>query len=590
MTSTATTAATSIPTHNDNPLAAPPPAEFGIVIDTLPVRAGTTVHGKIWIRVRSEIQNCQLQASLVGTEVAQVGSLSNTSTRPLLVSVPIFPTKDNTHEFFGGANQDATTTVNQLNLKSIPPGRYVCPFKLELPTILPASFVFYDAKDTRNQSCAIDYRIKAHLFGSAENASCSCEQPLDIWSAPRTVGANSLPPIPYLGEPTTRQDAVSACCGGCMGSSSGGGGSLTLGARLENTVVEKGQSFAFSYCFRNNMNNPEGSTYKIRAKIVQTCSWTAAKFLKVKSSETILQQITFSAPKDQDSFDDTNRFTILSNELASNKYQSTVTVPLDQVLSTYTGEVVRVDHELVLSSEYVPPANATSNNKKQAAPLQVQVRVPLFVSESQSVKLEATPTPETVIPQQVAHTLPTDFDTGGNDVSHARPVVIAVEDIQTGGLVHHGGATTASAPASVDFLDESTIKPSFETLLRELEFAIGGQEVIEKHQSEINWKPILEGLSPQQYANLLPLVRSAFEQVSFASLVANCVVVFTSQHVAAALYTCNPLVRCSMVQHLADLCEDLHKPESQNVILSSLTAWERTVVEESLLKLVKRKG
>lgn len=549
----------------------PTTADFGIVLDSHPLRAGAVLSGKIWVHLRTELPGCHLKAALVGSEIAQIGG--SRSERPLMyVNIPV-----NDNEVFGHTSR-------------VVPGRYVCPFEIELPSFLPASFLHVEMdKDT----CAVDYRIKASLQGDAPDAYCACEQPVDVWAAPIDERI-----LPYSGQPVSSSQGEGTCCCCCCpklwlrfcgcccccGFGSGAGASATLAGRMDTTVIEKGKNARMTYTYRNENVNKEDIS-KIRVQVVQSCAWKAQNRQR-RSSEVTLQQVTLTLPPGDRPVKegDADLHTEMLNELLSGKGQQTLEIPLD-AFTTYTGAVVEVNHDLVMSFLVEEDEKKQKKGGETPEPLMVvQARVPIHVSESRAVKRDAAQTPQTVIPDLVVHVLPDDFLDPSATVTHANLISIPVEDVSTGGAIRHGKAPY-DGPKS-----NENVKPSFSALLKETTDSVAGAEVVGRRKNEINWKPFLETMSPADYGAMVRQIRSPVDQPDFAVLVAGEIQEFSCRHAAAAIKNAHYSNRCVMVDKLSDLCVDLHKSEGQNAILSVLTEWEKLVVDRSFKQMVKRKG
>jgi hypothetical protein len=115
----------------------------------------------------------------------------------------------------------------------------------------------------RRDVCKVDYEVKAILKGSGTFYNYNCNRTVNVTAKPMTQ-KELQEPVPFEGQPVVQNVNFLYCLNR---------GSITLGARLENTVLSKsGDPVILSVECRNNATV---EIKKVTAELKQKVRWTA---------------------------------------------------------------------------------------------------------------------------------------------------------------------------------------------------------------------------------------------------------------------------------------------------------------------------
>jgi hypothetical protein len=155
----------------------------------------------------------------------------------------------------------------------ISPGKYILPFDIELPEFQPSS-VRESGNGKTVGSSKIIFTIKAILKGSGMLYNYKCDRIIFVKAQPleRVVR-------PFKGEPSTAKVQFYLCFHR---------GTMIVGAHMEDTMLDRGQTTKLSLSCRNNST---ASVEDVEAKLVQITRWYAGG--RANERQRILQAMSF---------------------------------------------------------------------------------------------------------------------------------------------------------------------------------------------------------------------------------------------------------------------------------------------------------
>jgi len=602
-------------------------ANFGIILDHPAVYAGSFVSGKVFLDVNKEIKGSHMTLEFYGKEWTEVRYTETYTT-----GTGNNRTTHTRTRYAHGSRQLVHVSVPLQNLSivqsgRIPMGKYIVPFQIQVPSFLPST-MRYSGGDGY---CKISYEIKSIIKGSGFFVNYNASHAVQIVAAPSFTGQL----IPYNGEPVTT--AVNLCC--CCNR-----GTMTLGAYMDTTVIEKGRAATVHFACRNHSSVPVDS---VTVRVIQKCHWNAGG--RSANSTRTLFQTTFDKQHMREALervtkDETNRtrsvdslrnerLTIME-ELRVGQNKQIAVIPMDSHV-TYVGEIIKIAHELrltvqtdccidnpevripLLISEPRPvvpppsqPTTTTTNMVAPTAPPSTGVPITTGIPLVDPVAIPTPPLPTAPmessvpvatgmssdgasIPFAQATVLPNDFtNTNDNDPSdnviYAQAVCIETDINLTGGVATLESSDTTGQPsAPVEPSTTTTTVPSATTLVTLMKDSIGDVEIIQQKLNDPAWKSFFATLTSSDFATILSKVESSFDRPTVAVLMAKAHTRFTCQHVASAIKIAASWNRTLYVEQLVEYCIDL--VENQKTIISVLTEWEKSVTEQAIANAMEQR-
>jgi hypothetical protein len=435
----------------------------------------------------------------------------------------------------------------------ISPGKYRLGFDIELPDCLPTSM-----REGMNRSnCEIVYTIKADLKGSGmfQNYKCACTF---------FVKAKPLEKVvqPFEGQPNTVN--VKFCC--CLNR-----GSMTVGAHMEDTVLEKGQTAKLSLSCRNNSTV---RVHKLEAKLVQVTRWQARNHSQMQTR--ILQVMDFGTQglernlKILQSGSESDQIQMLE-ELRRGSNSHIVTMS-PGAFNTYQGQVLSIRHELRIrvttnrcidNPEVVIPIRTGERGNASTSPPPATASYAPVAATAPYAPMAATApyAPSAAIPQGFSE-----------NAVQASVVYVSSGQVFTGGAVIDG--------ENDDFVIQAygeAAPASLATLYKEMTESVADLDIVQRHTSDPSWASIFQTMRPADFGQMIKLVNLDFDQPRVALVVAEHIPNVTCKYVAAAVRAASEWNRPTMVEKLLPLCTDV--AANKQIILAELSEWERTVTE-----------
>jgi hypothetical protein len=432
---------------------------------------------------------------------------------------------------------------NMIQNGRMSPGKYVMPFDIELPEFLPSS-VSESGNGSTVGSCEIVYTIKATLKGSGILYNYKCDRIVFVKAQPLEKVI-----LPYEAEPSSVK--VKSCC--CFDR-----GIITVGAHMEDTVLEKGQTAKLSLSCRNNSTV---SVEKVEANLIQITRWYAGGH--TNEQQRNLQKMSFTTQgldrkiklleRGQSEREDQIQ---MLEELRGGTNSHMVTMA-PGAFNTYQGQIMSIKHELrinvvtsfcignpqvVIPMRTGEPGNASTSHRYPSAPhadLTTSAMLPQGFSES------AVQSPVVYVPSGQVHTGGAAMDGENEDF------VIA--------------ALGEAAPINLD------------TLFKEMTDSVADLEIVRRRIADPSWVPIFRTMSSSNFGKMIKLVDLDFDQPKVAVVVAEQIANFTCQCVVAAVRAASEWNRSTMVDKLVPLCTDL--VANKHIILDELSDWDKIVTE-----------
>jgi hypothetical protein len=424
----------------------------------------------------------------------------------------------------------------------ISPGKYILPFDIELPRFLPSSV--RESGGGTDGRCEIVYTIKAILKGSGMLYNYQCNRIIVVKAQPLENLVQ-----PFEGEPSSVK--VKFCC--CFNR-----GTMTVGAHMEDTVLEKGQTAKLSLSCRNNSTE---SVEKVEAKLVQITRWYAGGH--TDEQKRILQEMSFDTQGldrkikmlERGQSEREDQVQILE-ELRRGANSHMVTMP-PGALNTYEGQVMSIKHELRIK---VITSFCIDNPR---------VVIPMRTGESGNASTSHPPASAPHADLTESAILPQGFSGGAVQSS-----VVYVSS----GQVHTGGA--AMDGENEEFVIEAVGEAapiSLETLFKEMTDSVADLEIVCRRIADSSWAPIFRTMSSTNFGKMIKLVDLDFDQPNVAVVVAEQIPNVTCQYVVAAVRAASKWNRPTMVEKLVPFCTDL--VTNQQIILAELSDWDKIVTE-----------
>jgi hypothetical protein len=443
-------------------------------------------------------------------------------------------------------------TLQMIQNGRIPPGKYQVPFDIELPDYLPASLSVVSGRNV----CKINYNLKAVLKGSGTFYNYNCDRTVTIKAKPMTQ-KELQEPVPFEGQPVV-QDIYFLCCLNR--------GSVTLGARLENTVLSKsGDPVTLSVECRNNATV---QIKEITAELTQQVRWTAKGHSGWRNHK--LAKLTFNQSQMRN-FQPTTQALLrgdsvrqqgdqMLRELRDGAHNQPLAILPGPALASYQGGVMSIEHKLKITMM----TGACVTNPEIVIPVRV-VETGTSGASNSSAPPAPPPTESAFVPSYFA----------GDDVISAETIKVHSNPYSTGGTVVEGGTDEEIAVWPFSTTSSEAQPASMDKLLTEMKYSVGDLEIVKRYIDDPDWKYLFKSITPSQYAEILKKVDSDFDQPAVAVLIAEHTSNFTCQHVVSAIHITSDWNRATFVEKLFKLCKD--STTNSNVIKQELTDWEKTV-------------
>jgi hypothetical protein len=425
------------------------------------------------------------------------------------------------------------------------PGKYILPFDIELPEFLPTSM----SASAHGSTCQIVYQVKAVLKGSGMLYNYKCDRAISVKAQPLEKVVQ-----PFEGEPSSVK--VKLCC--CLNR-----GTMTVGAHMEDTVLEKGETAKLSLSCRNNSTV---RVQKVEANLTQIIQWHAGGHSA--SESRILQAMDFGTQGldrkakllQRGESVRGDQIQILE-ELQRGANSHTVTMP-PNAFNTYQGQVMSIHHELRINVT----TNCCIDNPQVIIPIRTGESGNASTSRPPSTAPHADLTESAMIPQGFSE-----------NAVQSSVVYMPSGQVYTGGAAVDGendefviSAVGEAAPISL------------ETLFKEMNESVADLEIVRKRIADPSWASIFQTMSPTDYGKMIKLVDLDFDQPKVAAVVAEQIPNVTCQYVVAAVRAASEWNRTTMVEKLVPLCTDV--VARKQIILAELSDWDTIVTERVFQK------
>ena len=247
----------------------------------------------------------------------------------------IFETAQNDGEEEDEEDAMQESNTGKKNKIRIPPGKYLIPFALELPESIPGSLCYDDSSDGK---CEIRYYFKVILKGSGRMWYYSSEETVHVKSRkPKKKSPDKQQDvIPYDAPPVN--DPVRSCCFPL--------GSISLGARLDDAQVHKGQECRVNVSCRNHF---AAEIDLVRATLRQEFKWKGGSH-RARGMQSI-SSVDFTKPL------------LLQGSLATQSKALQQTQDIASEMKEMFREVNKVQNSATFTIPREYGESATNNNK-----------------------------------------------------------------------------------------------------------------------------------------------------------------------------------------------------------------------------------
>lgn len=376
-------------------------------------------------------------------------------------------------------------------------------------------------------------------------------------------------------------------------------GAFTVGARVPDTHVGRGQVFHVFLACQNPIANIEIERVEVKLREVRVCKEQGAEHgPEVEQKKTLWheQDIQQSIPglvrRRADTADQAARELLQDLESSSNCFS--IHIP-HLALDTFMGILVRVEHHIKVTlktawlienpSFQIPvrigsPPIVSSGPTSGGETDQVVQAIPVpMASGSQGHNVESLPSPTpmvTTVP--IVSAVP--INARNNDMN---------EVIQLGGTA----VIETNAETDDDFGDLAALvpvppptMPTLDTLLQDMVRSINDVKIIQSKLQDSRWvESVLSRLTVEEYGSVIAHVNVDFDQATVAQLLAPVVAQFTCDYCVAALANSCEWNRPNTVGRLLPYCSDVRG--RYYIIQQQLTDWERTVTANDFARVLQ---
>ena len=467
---------------------------------------------------------------------------------------------------------------------------YRFPFQVRLPADLPGSmYVGENGANLGGGHAEIAYRVAAELRGGGWFGRHRTEQPIRVGSAPLPAH-----PVPHLVAPIPKD--VKYCC--CFHA-----GTVTMGARVENTRVGRGERVAVDFACKNQslrgIDRVEvtveeqarfsaGGKHNRASRVIATATvretehWARIskremKELKAKSrSHTDSEDSLLGRPR--------SMLQVIHEALYDSEHRTFVSIDPSS-LESFQGLLLQVSHFLTIK---VVTSGCCTRNPSIEVPMYLGT---LATSSSQSgqqsptlaepiVAVPSAP-PLQPMPMPVPSAPPAEWAS-----AVATPVKVVGESAAVvGGAAiweSEGDADDSASPDAQHGEDVpvtvAEVVPSLHNLLTEIAYAVSPLSAVEKRLDDDEWRRrVFAPLTPSDYAAVITAAGVEFDHPEMAALVAPSVRSYTHEYVVAALRAVADWLRTPLLSKALPLCSDLR--ENAAKIRAELTDWELVCTE-----------
>ncbi|KAL7463412.1 hypothetical protein ACHAXS_003784 [Conticribra weissflogii] len=485
--------------------------------------------------------------------------------------------------------------------------KYRFPFQIQLPPDLPSS-MFCSENHRGGKSggyCEIEYKIKAELKGSGRFFNYKVERLINVVSAP-------LPPqpVPHL-IPPVKQKVNFLCCFDV--------GTITMGARVENTRVGKGETASIDFACKNQSRR---GIDRVEATITEEVEWSAGgrsnsmrrrlasrtfrpdeRWIKLSKEE--MRSLKSSAKSPTSTFRNEEQSILEEIHRAIHDGENRVALDIASTsYQSYLGALIKVNHHLKIK---VFTSGLCTHNPK--------VRVPLYIGTPSSFggnqgttntveqsQYDTVPTVEAVPSAPYIHSAPyvaTAMPEPSAPPAEWASAVTATPFVMTqsaavvgGGKIYQAEGENAHDNESPDGevqLAIAEVVPSLPNLIQEIQLSVGPLSTIHRRLTQQPWKrAVFDPMTPNQYASVIRAVGIEFDQPDVAAALAPAVRggSFTHEYVIAAIRAVSEWLRTPMIGKLLPLCIDLEANSGK--ILNQLSDWEKVCTQQNFRDALQR--
>mmetsp|Transcript_19736 Transcript_19736/g.28117 ORF Transcript_19736/g.28117 Transcript_19736/m.28117 type:complete len:588 (-) Transcript_19736:1852-3615(-) len=542
--------------------------------------AGKTLSGSVYAKATSNINSVRIEAYITGKERTRVRYTETSTYRD---------GNGNTHTRHHTRYRNAERSICRVNInlgevENVQAGaQHRFPFRIELPHDLPSSMHMQ-----RNGGyCKIDYKFKAHVGGHHK-----VEQLFNVMSAPL-----SMQPVANLIRPIMKD--VQSCCFRR--------GTITLGARIANTRIGRGETAIVDFACKNQSRQKITS---VAVEIKQEVRWNAGhhkeyaknvlstKFFKRterwgEMSKEEVKAHEQSWRKNTDTHRDRKQqaLQMIHKAIFDGENRVLLNVPT-AAFQTYEGALVRVSHRMKIKvtfdgtcvdnpTFFVPLYLGTPTSygsQITSAPPSIPVATAVAVPSAPTMSVEPSAPPlfsEAEIDMAAPSAPPAEWAAA---VTSAQVVVGQSVAVVGGNANDYDGEGGAVVQASA-VLPVAEVVPSLGNLINEIKFAVSPSDTVRKRLNDKKWAPVFSAMTPIQYSSAIKAVAIEFDQPDIAALIAPSVRggKFTHEYVIAAIRVVPDWLRTPTISKLLPLCKDLHANVGK--IKAELTDWEKVCTQ-----------
>lgn len=585
---------------------------LGIQLDQTEVYSGGTISGKVFLQVTKETSADTLQIMFEGKEHSHVVYTKDEdkdyqdrtyhayANRTLVQVLGLQPARSPGPDLPAYARPPPQIDVplERFPTGSVAPGNYEFPFSVTLPPGLPTSMYASSDDIFGGGDCSISYKLKARLHRPGMMTSDT--------KATRSINVQSAPlppsPVPFYGPP--EKLPVQMCC--CLDR-----GQIYIATGVDDTLLGRGQSVGVNVAIENESTM---SLESVSITITETVEWwvndgwgdrisntcerdiaqTMWKMDTLSGLGAVSKEMLKAAKEDATPWScctsrraaarnpgaartRASRLEALAAALNSGEQREKVTVTPD-ARDSYMGSCLSTTHRCYVTSAL-----------KTLFAIDPELEVPVRIG-TPPVAMGTVLAPTAVPPPIVlAQAIPLDEDerdaittvpANWSGVVLADAFVLPMEQAVVGGTAQSGGEKEAQEGGEKE-VEEGTMAGLKVLMDRAFDDFSMLTDLLVRPENAETWKPLLETLSPADFAAVVGAVNIQFDQPKVAELLARQLRGgVTTEHIIKVIKKAAQGQPPTIIKKLAPLCIDMQ--QNVNAIEAELSEWDRILTKQVL--------
>ena len=520
------------------------------------ILAGSTIKGSLFIHIHKDLHGAEMTLTFLGAEKTKVRhavGVNNTGAKTemgytygsrMLVRVDLPVHESNLFDKENG------------KLKA---GKYRIPFSVATPSHLPSSVSILGGGGHAN----IEYSMKAVLKGEGELWNLSIERKVKIMARPLKLN----PSIAFRAPPTTEEAKK------MIGMNRG---TISVGAYVDNTRVDKGGSSKMSLSCRNNSRI---RIHEITVNFIEDCRWLADEHMD--STHRALATLHFGVLTGMDpvgrlarmpDMSEAQIFEEIYTDLEDGIHSGSINLPVHAHCS-YDGALMSIDHYLEIK---IRPERYSMIDSPT-------IRIPLQLGEPRDDDpSEHDENAAKLLPELAQNKLKI-TDSFKKKAAAMTPIETTLKDIILGGKPTEDREPDLGVKPTIY---ANLMPPSMKRLIHEMDESVEHAYFMKETCEDPDWETFFYELTPKGFAEIISKVGSDFDIPDVARTMASAVRKFKWTFLVAAAEASPAWIRPSVVEQLLPKCKDLHHHHDD--VLKSISSWDRMVTEEDFAEALRK--